>query len=201
MKRQHSSQSPFAWLGRSGTWNLSASTVALLLLGRIMSVVSGCRYVKLEGTSCFIAGFPEQGALASAPVAQGQCQGPSFVLSFHSAVLGVLFLSSPLLSLLCYCRSHRSRRQWAAMVERVSICYPWLLSEGWKFQNPSKLHQSSWSESVENRKNEYVAKDHGIVTDLYQSIFIPRAETLLSYKKPWSLYSAKGRMAVITDMG
>lgn len=58
-----------------------------------MSVVSGCRYVKLEGTSCFIAGFPEAGALASAPVAQGQCQGPSFVLSFHSAVLGVLFLS------------------------------------------------------------------------------------------------------------
>lgn len=55
-----------------------------------MAVVSECRYVKLEGTCCFIAGSPEADALASAPVAQGQCQGPNLVPSFHSAILGVL---------------------------------------------------------------------------------------------------------------
>ena len=58
-----------------------------------MAVVSGCRYVKLKATCCFIAGSPVAGALASAPVAQGQCQGPSLVPSFHSAVLGVLVFS------------------------------------------------------------------------------------------------------------
>lgn len=103
-----------------------------------MAVVSECRYVKLEGTCCFIAGSPEAGALASAPVAQGQCQGPSLVPSFHSAILGVLVFyphAEPSMLLQGLTEAGGSG---VAMVERVSICCPWLLSEN-EIQNPSRL--------------------------------------------------------------